>query len=149
MGCCESALRLAPLEWLPDLPSSKELQGAAQWYPFEDEVWPIGESVRRAFQRHPKLKKNRPLISRVVEVATRRNLRHGRQSFIMALGFVAARDFAPMLAPFLDDADVDGHVIDTLLKMKAAGYSAAVAPLTRSKKTWVRRLANRYVERYS
>ena len=119
-----------------------------QWYSFEHEAWPVGESIRRAFARHPRLKKNRPLISKVIEVATCRNLRRGRQSFIMTVGFVAARDFAPMLLPFLDDPDVDGHVIDTLLKMKAPGYSLAVAPLAQSKKPWIRRLAKRYIARY-
>jgi len=34
----------------------------------------------------------------VAEVATYRNLRRGRQSFIMALGFVAAREFADTVA---------------------------------------------------
>ena len=41
----------------------------------------------------------------------------------MALGFVAAREFADTVAPFLSDPDVEGQVLDTLIKMKAPGYT--------------------------
>jgi hypothetical protein len=37
------------------------------------------------------LKKKTALVSRVTEVAIQRNLRRGRQAFVMAMGFVAAR----------------------------------------------------------
>src|SRR5277367_6760605 len=89
LAACERALRLAPSEWPPTLPSSERLRGAPEWYSFEHDAWPIGESIRRAFVLHPQLKKRTHLVSRVVDVATCRNLRRGRQSFIMAIGFVA------------------------------------------------------------
>ena len=50
-----------------------------------------------------------------------RNLRRGRQSFIMLLGFKAAEPFAGEIAHDLRDRDVDGHVLDTPLKMRAPG----------------------------
>jgi len=148
LAVCEAALRLAPSEWLPDLQVSNKLLGTPEWYSFEHDAWPLGESIRRAFLRYPRLKKRTSLISKIVDVATCRNLRHGRQSFIMALGFVAASQFAPKLVPFLDDSDVDGQVVYTLLKMRSPGYADAVAPLTQSNKAWIRRLAKRYMERY-
>jgi len=148
LAACEAALCLAPAEWHPDLPISDELLGVPDWYAFEHAAWPIGESVRRAFSQHPSLKKRTTLISKVTEVATCRNLRHGRQSFIMALGFVGARQVAKALVPLLSDSDVDGQVLDTLLKMKAGGFAQAVAPWAQSKKAWVRRLARKYLERY-
>lgn len=67
---------------------------------------------------------------------------------MMALGFVGARQFAMRLVPFLCDSDVDGQVLDTLLKMKAGGHGQAVAPLAHSNKAWIRRLAKKYLERY-
>jgi len=67
----------------------------------------------------------------------------------MAIGFVGARQFAMTLVPFLSDSDVDGQVLDTLLKMKAGDYAQAVVPLAQSKKAWIRRLARRYLQRYS
>ena len=148
LAACEKALSLAPSEWPVDLPPSKELFGAREWYPFEHEAWAIGESIRRAFVKRPTLRKRTALVSKVAEVATCQNLRHGRQAFVMAMGFVDACPFAATLAQFLHDADVDGHVIDTLIKMKAAGFAHDVSPLLQSEKSWIRRKARKYVDRY-
>jgi len=148
LAACDQALRLAPAEYPSTLPSSAKLLGAPEWHAFEHEAWPIGESIRRAFVKNPRLKKNDLLLSRVAQVATCRNLRRGRQSFILALGFAAARKYAPDLAPFLSDPDVDGQVLDTLIKMKAPGFAGKVRFLLNSDHTWIRRLAKKYVDRY-
>jgi len=147
-GVCEKALSLAPALYPPTLPPSKELLGAPDWYSFEHEAWGIGESVRRSFVQNPKFKKNQDVLNRVVEVACCRNLRRGRQSFIMALGFVAARQCAKSLAPFLSDLDVDGQVLFTLIKMKAPGFAPEVEPLLQSDKAWISNLAKKYLSRY-
>jgi len=147
-AACEQALLLAPAEYPATLPPSKELLGAPEWHSFEHEAWPIGESIRRAFRENPKLKRKDAVLAKVMEVATCRNLRRGRQSFIMALGFVAAEKHAKTLIPFLNDGDVAGQVVHTLIKMKAAGFAGEVAPLLQSDKTWIRRLAKQYVKRY-
>ncbi len=148
VNICERALGMAPEAYPPTLPSSPELLGAPAWYGFEHAAWPLGEDVRQAFSRTPRLKSDSAAVSKVVEVATCRNLRRGRQSFITALGFVAASDYASRLAQFLGDPDVEGQVVGTLLKMKVAGFAGQVRPLTNSKQTWIRRLAERYLERY-
>jgi hypothetical protein len=148
LAACEKAMRIAPADFLPTLPTSKELLGQPEWYPFEHEAWPIGESIRRAFVNYPKFKKCDDILAKVVEVATYRNLRRGRQSFIMALGFVSARPYADRLAAFLHDPDVDGHVLDTLIKMKAPGHAREVKSLLQADKTWIRNLAKKYLDRY-
>lgn len=148
LEACESTLRLAPVEYPPTRPPSKELLGAPDWYDFEHESWRIGESVRRAFAENPILKKNDALLKKVLAVAACRNLRRGRQSFIMALGFVAAKQHARALSAFLGDPDVAGQVIYTLIKMKAPGFARNVEPLLGSEKTWIRNLAKKYLSRY-
>jgi hypothetical protein len=122
--------------------------GAPEWHSFEHQAWPIGESIRRAIAQNPRLKKNESILAKLAEVATCRNLRRGRQSFVMALGFVAAQKYAQNLVPFLSDPDVDGQILDTLIKMKAPGFAQDVALLLNSERTWVRRLAKKYVDRY-
>jgi hypothetical protein len=67
----------------------------------------------------------------------------------MALGFAAARRYADALASFLNDPDVDGQVLDTLIKMKAPGYARQASSLLHSDKVWIRRLAKKFVDRYS
>jgi hypothetical protein len=145
---CEKALSLAPALYPPTLPPFKEFPEVPDWDSFEHEAWGIGESVRRSFVQHPKFKKNDDLLNKVVEVAVCRNLRRGRQSFIMALGFVAARQHAKTLSRFLNDPDVDGQVVYTLIKMKAPGFIPEVEPLLQSDKTWIRNLAKKYLGRY-
>jgi len=145
---CEKALSLAPAEYPPSLPSSKELLGAPDWYAFEHEAWRIGESVRRSFVQNPRLKKNEAVLNRVLEVANCRNLRRGRQSFVMALAFVAARQRAKALSLFLRDPDVGGQVLYTLIKMKTPEFVREVEPLLQSEKTWIRNLAKKYLSRH-
>jgi hypothetical protein len=143
---CDRALRLAPMELLAALPASKELLGAPEWYPFESQAWPLGEHIRLAFAKYRTLR-TRSAFSRVVEVCLDRTLRRGRQSFVMALEFPQAREFASALLPLLSDSDVDGQVVGTLLKMRAYGYANQVQPLLQADKAWIRRLARRYIER--
>lgn len=147
-AACEHALRLAPAEYPKTLSSYKEFAGAPEWYSFEQDAWPIGESIRRAFVENPKLKRKDAVLAKIVEVARCRNLRRGRQSFVMALGFVAARNYAEALVPFLSDPDVNGQVLFTLIKMKAPGFAREVTPLLLSNQTWIRRLAKKYIDRY-
>ena len=144
---CLRAMALAPAEWLPDLPSSERTFGHPEWYQFENQAWPMGETIRQAFVRFPKLRKP-AVFNTVAEVACCRTLRRGRQSFVMAMGYSAARDCAPSLIPLLCDPDVAGHTVDTLLKMRAAGFAREVRPLLNADRTWIRKLAGRYLDRY-
>jgi hypothetical protein len=109
----------------------------------------MGERIRQSFKTHPKLKMDLAVIDAVVEVVECINLRRGRQSFVMALGFSAASPVAGRIARFLADADIDGQVLDTLLKMRASHFATEVAPLTDAKKAWVRNLAKKYMTRYA
>jgi hypothetical protein len=143
LAACKQALRLAPSEYPPTLPSSKELSGVPDWYPFEHEAWRIGESIRRAFADDPLLKRKEIVVSKVAEVAKCRELRRGRQSF-----FVAACSHAEAIVPLLRDPDVDGQVLDALLKMRAPGFTREVAFLLDSDQPWKRDLAKKYVNRY-
>jgi hypothetical protein len=148
LAICDKALSIAPSSFPPTLRPVKELAGAPEWHAFEHAAWPLGESIRQAFSGDRRLRRKANLLARVAEVATCRNLRRGRQSFIMALGFVDAVGHASALSAFLADTDVNGHIVDTLLKMKAGGYVQVVCPLLQSDKAWIRRLAKKYVDRY-
>jgi hypothetical protein len=145
---CHQALCLAPSEYPPTLPTSKERLDAPEWYGFELAAWPIGERIRQALSKNPRFKKNIGVVTKILEVAICRNLRRGRQSFVTTLGFVAAKGHAQDLVPFLNDEDVDGQVVGTLLKMRAAGYGREVRPLLDSKQAWIKRLAKNYISRY-
>ena len=148
-AACQHAVALAPLAYPPDLPSKPELLGAPDWYPFEHTPCALGEEIRQAFKRTSGLKHNSAVLESIADVVDTINLRRGRQSFVMALGFKAAAGLAQRIAAHLSDRDVAGQCVDTLLKMRAPGFAAEVALLRDDDQTWVRRLARKYIERYA
>jgi hypothetical protein len=143
---CSHAIALAPPERLSDLPKSES--GVPQWYPFEHAAWAIGEDIRLALKTNPKLRADPRVHECLLSVAEVRRLRRGRQPFILNLGFRAASPTASRVAALLDDPDVAGHALDTLLKMRADGFAPKVWPLSGSEFAWVRRLAKRYLKSY-
>ena len=145
---CQRARALAHAQRLPDLPASAELRGERAWHPHEHTAWGLGESVRQLFKRAGSLKRDAALVAEVAAIAELASLGRGRQSFVMAIGFTAAAPVAPRLAPLLADQEVAGHVVHTLLRMRAPGYGARVAPLAKADRTWVRRKASEYIQRF-
>ena len=139
---------LTPLEFPTDLPRKKELLGNFTWYDFEIKVWELGENIRQLFLQNPKLKRDKDVLNEILNVIKTKNLRRGRESFVLLLGFVDAKYLAPEIAAFLEDKDINGHVLIALLKMKAKDYTDKVKPLINSDVTWIRNLAKRYCERY-
>ena len=145
---CGLAIRLAPEFYPADLQSAPLLAGAAEWHKFEHQAWAIGEQLRQLLSVHPKLRADAEVQECILSVIDARNLRRGRQSFVMCLSFVAAAPQAGRIAQFLSDPDIAGHVLDALLKMRAPGYSQEVVPLLDSPHRWVRVLAARYIQRF-
>jgi hypothetical protein len=145
---CRAATILAPIELPPDLPASKIFTDAPEWYGFEHSAWRIGANIQQSFQANPKLKKDVAVIQAILGVIQVRNLRRGRESFVMLLGFTGAAKHAPLLAEFLHDPDISGHVLNALLKMRVSGYAPQVANFLNHNRVWIRQLAQRYIDRY-
>jgi hypothetical protein len=143
------AKKLIPQKELPTLPESKELLGAPEWYEFELKIWELGEQIRQIMVQYPKLREDRHLAVQLVDIATDRRAKRGRQSFILLLAYSAYCEYAPRLIDQLDDPAVDGHVISAILKMRAPQFVDEIEPLTNHKMTWIRNYARKYVERYS
>jgi len=148
LDACDQAIALSPKQFPPDLPTTKLLGGAPAWYSFEYTAWSIGEYIQQYLSKAPELKQDFEILDKILQVVECVNLRRGRQSFVMAIGFVAARPCAERLSKFASDLDIDGHVVGTLLKMKAPGFRHAVEPLLASKMTWIKNQAKLYISRY-
>jgi hypothetical protein len=145
-SACAAAEALAPKEFPPTLPPNPKLHGAPDWYSFEHGAWPIGEKIRQASVATPSLKKNKRIQLRIAKVIENRNLRRGRQPFVMSLAHVAAAEMKDKIAPFLSDPDIDGQVVDSLHKMKCFEFTREVSTLLESDKTWIKNKAMQYLK---
>jgi hypothetical protein len=148
IAAAKDALRLSPAEFPGDQPLNK-ISGQPEWHSFEHGCWKLGEFIRQKLLKAPRLREDRRLVGAILDVIDQRNLRRGRQSFVMLLGSVKAAHVAPRIARWAGDPDIAGHVVDTLLKMRVPGYADVVRPHVSSKYTWIRRKAKTYMERYA
>lgn len=120
----------------------------SEWHPFEHTIWARGELIRQEILKQKGLREDRGLQEAFGRVACNRMARRGRQSFVLLLGFKCCAAQAPGIAGQLDDPDVAGHAVDTLLKMRVPVYTRQIQPLTSAEAAWVRKKAKQYVARY-
>ena len=142
------AENLIPIEKLPDLPFMPEAPEIHAYYRFELDLWDKGEEIRQLIFNSKK-KPNRDQIQRICDICTSPFAKRGRQSFILLLGKKCYVEYAPIIAPFLSDDDIDGHVVDTLYKMGAPDYISQIRPFINHKHTWIRNIAKKYINKYS
>ena len=139
---------IIPNENLPDLPFIPEAPDVHDWYRFEHDLWDKGERIRELILNSKK-KPNSDQIKRICDICTNPFARRGRQSFVMLLGKKCYAQYASVIVPFLSDDDIDGYVVDTLYKMGTPDYTSRIQPLTKHKRTWIRIIAKKYIDKYS
>lgn len=139
---------LIPSEVLPNLPFMPEAPDVHDYYRFELDLWDKGEEIRQLIFDSKK-KPNIDQIKRILDICTNPLAKRGRQSFVMLLGKKCYAEYAPVIAPFLSDDDIDGHVVDTLYKMGTPNYISQIQPFIQHKRTWIRNIAKKYINKYS
>lgn len=137
-----------PCEASPDLPYMDHAPDVHRWHDFEFTIWNIAEEIR-LLSLESKTALNKSHLDRIIDICLNKKARRVRQSFVMLLGKTKYRNYSGVLAPLLDDEDVNGHVIDTLYKMRAAGYATMITPFLNHKQTWIRNAAKKYVQKFS
>ena len=148
LGLAEKAENDIPSELKADLPPGQYTSGAPEWHSFEYQIWDYGEKIRQLLTKDKSLRKDIELQRAFVRVACNPNAKRGRQSFIMLLGYTCCVKFAPDIASQLADPHVDGHVIDTLTKMRCSDFVEKIKPFTSDKTAWVRKAAKQYIQKY-
>lgn len=137
-----------PSEVLPDLPCMKNTPDVPAWHDFEFAVWNAAEEIRQlVFDSKKTFHKDQ--TDRILSICLNKRAKRGRQSFVMLLGKTKYCDYAGALVPLLEDDDVNGHVIETLYKMRARGYAALISPFLTHKQTWIRNAAKKYIRRFA
>lgn len=140
-----TAQSLIPKEMLEMLPTEEGLYGEPAWRSFEGQIWKTGESIRIVLCKHPRLRADNHIQRMILDVACDRRAHRGRQSFFMLLAFRCCQTHATRVAEHLDDNCVAGHVIGTLYKMRAPGFSTHVRPFATHNRAWIRNEAKRYL----
>jgi len=143
----ESAKSEIPTDLVKDLPVS-ELTGYPQKHSFEYNIWGIGEKIRPLLIEEPKLRSNIEIQKGILSICMDKRAKKGRESFVMLMGSVKFAKYASEIASLVNDSDVSGHAINTLVKMKQPGFFQEVAPHKESKIAWVRNAAKKYCEKY-
>lgn len=138
---------LIPDVYIPNLPPTELTKDVPDWHDFEHKIWMLGEEIRLLLVSKKSLRRDKNLQSEFVRIATNRNSKRGRQPFIMLLGYKFCRHHAKEISAQIDDPFVDGHVIMTLRKMRAEGYSIQTRPFLNSSVSWVRNEAKKYLSR--
>lgn len=136
---------LIPNEALPDLPFMPEVPDVHDWYRFEHDLWNKGEETRQLIFESKK-KPNQDQIQRICDICTNPFAKRGRQSFVMLLGRKCYAQYAPVIAPFLSDDDIAGHIVDTLYQMETPDYVSQIQPFTKHNRTWIRNIAKKYID---
>ena len=144
-AACRQALELEPTTQSYELPPPE----MANWHSIELAAWPLGESIRLSIKGNQDLYQNRVIYSPIMEVVECLQLGRGRQSFVMALGFIRAAPLAARLAKFLNDPEINGHVIYSLLEMRSGGFVSTVQTLVHADAAWTGKLAKRYLRKYA
>lgn len=77
------------------------------------------------------------------------DVRYGtsRQMLAYALARMKTARAIPVLIEMLKDADVQGHAVDALGKMRAREARPLIEPFLRHEKTWIRNAAKKAIER--
>ena len=119
-----------------------------KWYPFESQIWKNGERIRQLFLTDKKLRNKESVFDKLFEIATNRNAKRGRQSFIMLFGSVKHSKYSSQLIKQIDDNSVDGQIIDTIYKMKVTEFTKEIKPFTNHDFTWIRNIAKKYIEKH-
>lgn len=136
-----------PDENLPDLPFMKLAPDVHDWYMFEHEIWELGEEIRQLICAGKKTL-TQTQIDRIINICLDERAKRGRQSFVMLLGKKAYQNYSDKIAPLLNSDDVDGHIIDTLYKMQAGQYVDLIIPFTNHKRTWIKNIAKKYIQKF-
>lgn len=142
----KQAQKLTPGRLEPNLPDFEE--GIPDWHDYEHKIWGLGEKIRQILFLNKRLRKDTEIQQGILSICLNANSKRGRQSFIMLLGNVNCAAYSDEIASQLSDDFVDGHVIDTLYKMKVENYAPNILPYCTHKKTWIRNLAKKYIAKY-
>lgn len=118
-----------------------------KWYSFEHQIWKNGEEIRQKLLIDKKLKKDEEIFDKLLTIATNRNAKRGRQSFILLFGSVKYAKYSSDLIKHINDGFVNGQVIDTIYKMRVYNYVEEIKPFCNSQITWIKNIAKKYIEK--
>jgi hypothetical protein len=145
----QEANSIIPNAIVPHLEFMDGYPDVPKWHDFEQRVWAIGEKIRLIMNSKPKLRSDKELQDRFVEIVKNRNAKRGRQSFILLLAYRVCASYSAALLSELNDPFVDGQVIYTWRKMQKSLYVQNVSHYLNDSRKWVRDEATKYVNKYN
>jgi hypothetical protein len=137
-----------PAALLPNQPPNQYTSGEPEWYSFEYYIWDCGEKIRLLLAANRKYKLNEQQINRILSIAKNANAQRGRQSFMALLAYKRYQFLSDEIVTQINDPNVEGHVIDTILKMQAPQYVTVIKPFMDHEYAWIRNKAKKYISKF-
>jgi hypothetical protein len=138
--------------WQRDLRevSTKGVDGAPDWYGFEDRLWELGESIRQVLSKKRKWRQSEQLLEAFAEILRDARLGKGRQPFAELLARGGGSVYRDELIAAVDDRDIAGHAVRALRIAKIAGAESNVQRLlARKPPTWIKHEAKKYLQLFA
>lgn len=132
--------------YFKDKASSK--YSSRDWYSYEYEIWAMGEKLRHLLVINNKWRGKCELLDTVAKIVQIKDYGKGREPFVLILGSYGKGKYNDELGRLINDEEIIGHVIDSLYKGKAKGYETKIFQIFNTKKGWIKKVAQKYIEKY-
>lgn len=116
------------------------------WYSFEFYIWQLGENLRNII-RKKNFKKSAQVEKAIINVLMNNTYGKGRETFALLVGEFKFHLSEKQIGILLDDNDVYGHIIISLIKLKMKGFDEKIKEIMNSEKGWIKQEAKKYLEK--
>jgi hypothetical protein len=127
----------------------KGVEAAPDWLSFELKIWELGELLRLFIREKKDWRGKSVILDAVEKILKEKKYGKGRQTFALLLGDFGKGEYGEALGSVLDQADVYGHAIDSLLKAKIGNFIEEIKKISEIEKGWIRKSAKKYLKQFS
>jgi len=127
----------------------KGVESAPDWSSFELKIWELGELLRLFLRKKKNWRGKNIILDAVENILKEKKYGKGRQTFALLLGDFGQGEYGESLGKVLDQADVYGHAIESLIKAKKGNFIEEIKKISEIEKGWIRKSAKKYLKQFS
>lgn len=121
------------------------VDGAPDWHGFETALWKLSERLRPTLLARKDWRSGSDIMKAMLHLCRNQSYGKGRQNFVLMLGDFGGAIEVDALGDLLFDADVQGHAIKALCKLRNDRFRTVVERLLPSLQGWSKSAAKKYL----